>query len=118
MHSESVESGILDYQSRVGKRSHLTFPPFLPDDNDRANCFALSDAALRLGYKVSPKAGSMFPQPGVRDVVFTLSKVCPGRCFLGGLWGTDDEPTLVDRFAFSDLEIAVSPVLRNNTNYE
>jgi len=89
------------------------FPPHLPDDIDRLKYFALPDAALRLGYTVSPKAGSMFPQPGVRGLVFTMSKIYTGWWMLGILWGTDDELTWYDRYTFSDLEIVESQVIRN-----
>jgi hypothetical protein len=74
--------------------------------------FALPDAALHLGCTVSPKAGSLFPQPGVPGLVFNLCKKYAGWYMLGVLWGIDDEPTWVDRFTFSDLEIVESPALR------
>jgi hypothetical protein len=110
--ARAVKASFLIINREYVNAGLFLFPPTLPDGNDRMKYFALPDAALRLGYVVSPKAGSMFPQPGVRGVVFTLSNVCPGWYLLGVLWGTDDEPTWVDRFAFSDLEIVEAPVLR------
>lgn len=53
------------------------FPP-VPDGNEWMKHFALPDAALDLGYTVSPKAGGMFFQPGVWGLVLPLAKVSPG----------------------------------------
>ena len=89
------------------------FPPKLPDGFDRMKYFALPDAALRLSYTVTPKAGIMIPQPGVWGLVFTFDKVFTGWCTLGIRWGTDEKLVWYDRYSFSDLEIVESPVMRN-----